>query len=575
MDWGIQQTDMDEIGAENVPHSSMIGRRLIEAGLIAEADLKTAASIQNRIGGKIGAILIRIGAVSEETLLQVLSTEMRFPVADPDDLPSDPKVYLDAIEESGIVLDWYLDQDALIWLTPSGEVKCIARDPFDGTIGEVLNFVFPDRKVVFCLIRNYDLERELETVSRVGAMASPANHDINQLREIAQEAPIIELVNNLLSQAFDQAASDIHLEPGDHQFKVRFRIDGMLHTRFSVPKDRFAAVTSRIKLISGLDIAERRLPQDGHLSTRLSGNLVDIRVSTVPGVYGESVVLRLLPKEGRNLYLDQLGLEPDSLNRFVEWINSSHGIILVTGPTGSGKTTTLYAALEAINDHQKKIITVEDPVEYPLEDITQIQVHSEIGYSFARALRSILRQDPDIILIGEIRDKETAEIAIQASLTGHLVMSTLHTNDAVSAFTRLIDMGVEPFMVVAAVRAVIAQRLLRRLCEACAEPSKPIEGVNPINQSSHPKGTLEATPRWRAPRGCGQCQEVGYRGREGIFELIEITPVLQDMILKNRSAGEIRRQAIQDGFQTLREHGMLKARRGITSIEEVLRVTSE
>ena len=566
---------MGEILAGDNSYSSMIGRRLIEKELITEADLKTAAAIQNQIGGKMGAILLRMGAVSEEALLQVLSTVLSIPVAEPDDLPSDPEVYMDAMEQSGIALDWYLDQDALIWLTLSGEVKCIARDLFDGTIGEVLNSVFPDRNVVFCLIRNYDLERELEAVSRAGATTPLTNHDIDQLKEIAQEAPIIELVNNLLSQAFEQSASDIHLEPGDHQFKVRFRIDGILHTRFSVPKDRFAAVTSRIKLISGLDIAERRLPQDGHLSTRLSGNLVDIRVSTVPGVYGESVVLRLLPKDGRHLYLDQLGLDPDRLKRFVEWINGPHGIILVTGPTGSGKTTTLYAALEAINDHHKKIITVEDPVEYPLEEVTQIQVHTEIGYSFARALRSILRQDPDIILIGEIRDKETAEIAIQASLTGHLVLSTLHTTDAVSAFTRLIDMGVEPFMVVAAVRAVIAQRLPRRLCKACAEPSEPIDGVNKAIQSSLSKFTRDAVPQWKAPRGCAQCQDVGYRGREGIFELLEITPDLQDMILKNRSAEEIRRQAMKDGFQTLRDHGMLKAWQGITSIEEVLRVTSE
>jgi general secretion pathway protein E len=377
----------------------------------------------------------------------------------------------------------------------------------------------------------------------------------------------------MLSQAMDQRASDVHVEPEERHFYVRYRTDGVLREHLNLPKERFPAIASRIKLISGLDISERRLPQDGRLNIRVSGQELDIRVSTLPGVHGESIVMRLLPKERQTNRLNQLGFLPDHLNLFQKWVNEPHGIILVTGPTGSGKSTTLYATLDEINDHTRKIITVEDPVEYQLPHITQVQAHSEIGYTFAHALRAILRQDPDIIMIGEIRDVETAEIAVQASLTGHMVLSTLHTNDAVSAFTRLIDMGVEPFLVATSVRAVQAQRLVRRLCPYCAQPIDPPKDILEQTLELLPKEINLETQNWKKSVGCFECQYTGYKGRVGIYELVYITPELQTLILNRAHANEMRKIANQLGFRTLRQDGWIKAFQGITSLEEVMRVT--
>jgi len=570
----IQQDSVD-IMEERSNTVSFLGEHLLRKGLIAPNDLEKASAFQERIGGRLSTILIRIGAISEENLLQELSSLLGMRVLDVQTVPSDPLLFLEAIRHSGVELDWWLDQEALIWEEAEDQLFCIARDPLNESMGEVLARVFPEKKLQFFLIRNYDLDRLLDLVSRYGTSSTSGHSDIDQLRELAEEAPVIAFVNNLIGQAFDQGASDVHIEPGENILEIRFRVDGILYTPFSLPKQRFAAICSRIKLISGMDIAERRLPQDGRLSLRLSGEEVDIRVSSVPGVHGESVVLRLLPKEGKRFSLDSLGLQEDNHVRLRKWIGQPHGIILVTGPTGSGKSTTLYAALEAINDRKRKIITVEDPVEYQLEGITQIQTHSEIGYSFARALRSILRQDPDVILIGEIRDKETAEIAVQASLTGHMVLSTLHTNDAVSAFTRLIDMGVEPFLVATPVRGVMAQRLVRRLCRACAEPMEPLEDIRKMTDALLPETKKDWESNWRRPVGCSKCQGTGYSGREGIYEMVEVGAEIQHLILNNGSPNEMRQVAREQGCRSLREDGLLKARLGITSLEEVLRVTAE
>lgn len=396
--------------------------------------------------------------------------------------------------------------------------------------------------------------------------------DVQQLREMAEEAPVVELVSNLMAQAVEQRASDIHLEPEERIFAVRFRIDGVLHTRLQLPRDRFDAVASRLKLISGMDIAERRLPQDGRLSTRVGGQEMDIRVSALPGVHGESIVMRLLPKERKELGLERLGFEADHLALMKEWTAEANGIVLVTGPTGSGKSTTLYAALAATNDGLKKIITVEDPVEFQLPAITQIQAHPEIGLTFANALRSILRQDPDVIMIGEIRDLETAEIAVQAALTGHLVLSTLHTNDAISSFTRLIDMGVEPFLVATPIRAVQAQRLVRRLC-GCARPTRVpdrIEAEAAVFAHSVLKGMQ---PNWLEAVGCANCMNTGYRGRLGIYELVPVSEAMQHLIVSGASVNDMKKQARDEGHRFLRDDGLLKAWQGLTTVEEVLRVT--
>ena len=420
------------------------------------------------------------------------------------------------------------------------------------------------------------IDRALEKVQDQGtADGRNISDEVSHLRELAEEAPVIEMVNNLIAQAFEEQASDIHVEPAERDFRVRFRLDGVLQTRLTLARDRFDAVASRIKIISGLDIAERRLPQDGRLSLRLSGEMVDIRVSSLPGTWGESLVLRLLPKERQQFRLDRLGMTPDNLEGFKYWIREPHGIILITGPTGSGKSTTLYATLEEINDGSTKIVTVEDPVEYSVRGISQVHAQPDIGYTFARALRAILRQDPDKIMVGEIRDLETAQIAVQAALTGHMVFSTLHTNDSLSAFTRLVDMGVEPFLVASAVRLVVAQRLARRLCPRCAQPEHPTgeveRQIDDLRQRS--PQLFEGPPRWRRPTGCRECFGSGFKSRLGLYEMVNVNSDLHDAILRRASAQEMSEMARRQGARTLREDGIAKAWRADTSLDEVFRVT--
>ncbi len=553
-----------------------LGELLLQAGLINAQDLARGLDFQQRFGGRLGAVLVRIGAISEDSLLLVLSQQLGLPVLEQAQLPQEAAPLLAVIEASGVEKDWWLDQQILLW-QPQPEADmlyCLARDPLNDSLHEVLERLFWQRPVTWCLARNQDIDRLLDVLEHSDQGGEFGSFDdVGHLRELAEGAPVVEFVNNMLSQAIDQRASDVHVEPEDRQFYVRYRVDGVLHEHLSLPRERFGAIASRIKLIAGLDIAERRLPQDGRLNIRVSGQELDIRVSTLPGVHGESVVMRLLPKERETSRLEQLGFAPDHYQLFTQWVGEPHGIILVTGPTGSGKSTTLYATLDAINDRKRKIITVEDPVEYQLPHVTQVQAHSDIGYSFAQALRAILRQDPDIIMIGEIRDRETAEIAIQASLTGHMVLSTLHTNDSVSAFTRLIDMGVEPFLVATSVRAVQAQRLVRVLCPHCATPSEPLPEIVAATQSILPLQFKDMPPNWKQAQGCEQCRHSGYRGRVGIYELTYLTPELQSCVLQRTHARQMRDLASQQGYRTLRQDGWIKAWQGITSVEEVLRAT--
>jgi general secretion pathway protein E len=540
----------------------------VEARLVVPADLARALALQPQIGGRLGQILVRLGALSEEALLPVLAEQLAMPLLASVEWPQDNEAFRLGASDPGISVDWWVDQGVAAWRVEGDALRVVARDPLDATVNEVL-----EKRLAapwqWRLARAQDVERLVDAFQRANRSVESDDDDVGHLRELAEEAPVIELVNSLLAQAMDRSASDIHVEPEEDSFSVRFRIDGVLHPVLQLPLSRFAAVASRVKLISGMDIAERRLPQDGRLSARVSGKEVDVRASAVPGVHGESIVMRLLPKEREDLSLEKLGFEPRDLARFRRWAAEPHGIVLVTGPTGSGKSTTLYATLESINDREEKIITVEDPVEYRVKGITQIQANAEIGYTFARALRAILRQDPDVVMIGEIRDRETAEIAIQAALTGHLVFSTLHTNDAVSAFTRLVDMGVEPFLVATSVRAVQAQRLLRRLCTACAVPAD----VHPDIAATAARLAPGETPRWRKAVGCPACQGTGYRGRVGIYELVDVDPELQGLVMQRASAGEMRRHASSMGSLTLREDGLLKALRGLTTVDEVVRIT--
>jgi general secretion pathway protein E len=394
--------------------------------------------------------------------------------------------------------------------------------------------------------------------------------DVGHLKDLASEAPIIRLVNMLITRAITSRASDIHIEPFEDELKVRFRIDGVLHDIESTPKRLQAAVVSRIKIMAKLNIAERRLPQDGRIRLKVGEQELDLRVSTIPVIYGESVVMRLLRKEGIVIDLNLLGFGPRTLSTFHHLIDKPNGIILVTGPTGSGKTTTLYGALDKINSPDKKIITVEDPVEYQLKGINQIQVKTQIGLNFANTLRHIVRQDPDIIMIGEIRDLETAEIAIQSSLTGHLVFSTLHTNDAPSAITRLLDMGVENFLLSSTIRGILAQRLVRVICPSCKTPD-----TSPADTENLALFGLDSSTSLFHGTGCEQCAQTGYYGRNGIFELLVVDDDIRRHILKNADSNDIRQTARQNGMKTLLEDGADKIKAGTTTLTEVLRVTQE
>ncbi|HZH44676.1 MAG TPA: ATPase, T2SS/T4P/T4SS family [Lysobacter sp.] len=553
------------------PTTRRLGELLIERQLATSADVAKALAFQQQYGGRIGSILVRLGALSEESLLPVLSEQLEIPLLQSDEWPLDAQAARQVLDATGIVPDWWVDNDVVAWQCPGGRVLVAGRDPLDPAANELLAQRLP-AGWSWRLARSQEIERLVDLVVRARrADDEGGEDDVSHLRELAEEAPVIELVNNILAQAMDQRASDIHIEPEEFVFHVRMRVDGILHTRLTLPASRYPAVASRVKLISGMDIAERRLPQDGRLSVRVSGQDVDVRVSAVPAVHGESLVMRLLPKERQDLSMERLGFAPRDLALFRGWVQEPHGIVLVTGPTGSGKSTTLYAALESINQRDRKIITVEDPVEYQVPGITQIQANAEIGYTFGRALRAILRQDPDVIMIGEIRDLETAEIAVQSSLTGHLVLSTLHTNDAVSAFTRLIDMGVEPFLVATSVRAVQAQRLVRRLCSDCSQSSEPLPALSRLVAPLLGSGATAAN--WRRPVGCARCQGTGYRGRVGIYELVDVTPEMQELILARSTAEKLRALASVQGGRTLREDGLLKVRAGLTTVEEVVRVT--
>ncbi len=532
---------------------------------ITAKDAKNALAYQAEFGGNIVAILIRLGAISEENILDFLEGFWNIKRIAAGDLPQSAKNFIEVVKASKIELDWWLDQEILAWFGTDRRLLYIAKDVTSPFLSEILERTFPEHILEPRLARSYDLAKALEMVN-ASVKKSSENIDIQHLKELAEEAPVIEFVANLLSQALDQGASDIHIEPGKEQMEVRFRIDGILYSRFTLPKERYAAISSRIKLVSGIDISERRLPQDGRVSMRISGSEVDLRVSSVPGVYGESIVLRLLPKNQHIYQIDELGMLPDHQQMLSTWAQSTNGIILVTGPTGSGKSTTLYAALNLINDGQKKIITVEDPVEYYLEGTSQIQTHTEIGYSFSRALRSIMRQDPDVIMIGEIRDRETAEIAVQASLTGHLVFSTLHTNSSLGAFIRLIDMGIDPFLVATPIRAVMAQRLVRRLCQNCAVTAQiPQE----IEKEIEPWFPHDKAPQWKQPVGCEECQHTGYHGRIGIHEFVPVSPAIQELILKKANEMEMWELIKKQKIRNIRQDGLLKARMGLTSVEEV------
>ncbi len=553
-----------------------IGGLLLKRGLVSEQDMAFARGKAN--GKRVDQILVEMGAVREEDALRLLADELGMDFVELKGFQVDP-VLIARFPTTAIFRHHVFPLEG-----ENGRVKVATSDPFDlealdelGSLGKCrIEPVLACRSEINDLIKG-SLGVGGDTIDALVArraedgieLLDELPDDLGELASEAQAASVIRLVNELLIEALEQKASDVHLEPAEHGLTVRFRVDGLLRIQPMPPEiNHFAsAIVTRLKIMSRLNIAEKRLPQDGRINLRVSGREVDVRVSIIPMIHGEGMVLRLLDKGRMKFDLASAGMPPEIATPFHELITLPHGIVLVTGPTGSGKTTTLYSALNEIKSPDTKIITVEDPVEYHMDGISQIQVHTKIGLTFAAGLRSILRHDPDVVLIGEIRDGETATSAIQASLTGHLVFSTLHTNDAPGAFTRLVDMGVEPYLVASTLEGVLAQRLLRNLCRNCKEAWVPEPGRLP------PDLTLPAGAKLYCARGCRDCRDTGYSGRTGIFELLLNDAHIKKLCVEQASAGVIRAYALEHGMITLRKSAWSKALAGTTSLDEVIRIT--
>ncbi|HXN50257.1 MAG TPA: type II secretion system ATPase GspE [Bryobacteraceae bacterium] len=541
-----------------------LGEMLVARQLIGPEDLERALEIQKERGEKIGKVLIELGFVAARDVLSALSEQLDIPVVTFDGAPP-------VIPETEGLAPRFMRQCRFLPYSVADSTLTIAMaDPLDfETISAVRGFTGMKVQAVLALeaelldaIDRFYGEREQEATE--GERTGTAEEDLEQLRDMASEAPVIRLVNTMIAQAAEKRSSDIHIEPFEKEFRVRYRVDGVLYSQEPPPRELKAAIISRVKLMAKLNIAERRLPQDGRIKIKVMGREVDLRVSTLPTLYGESVVMRLLDRSAGDFYdLYRLGFDEHMLSRMEHYTSLPHGILLVTGPTGSGKSTTLYAALKRINQPDKKIITIEDPVEYQMDGINQIHVNTQIGLTFSSGLRHIVRQDPDVIMVGEIRDRETADIAIRAALTGHFVYSTLHTNDAPSAITRLVDMGVEEYLISSTVVAVLAQRLVRLICPYCKQPA----------------GTRTAHDGRQVPSfkgaGCERCLNSGYQGRVGIFELMELNDDLRALILAKSDAATLTAAARRHGMRSLREDGWMKVAQGVTSADEVLRVTQE
>ena len=548
---------------------------LLEKGLITPEHLSVAMTLRKKEGVRLDRALVKLGHISEEALLRVMSEQLAMPMIDLSSVVIDPET-LRSVPSKLVYRKQVVPVSRV-----NGTLTVATSDPFDlyafdelrlMTGLEILPVLATEEDIQKVIKANYgvggDTIDEMMSASDVEVL-SGTSADNEDLLDMAQEASVIRLVNEIFLEALNERASDIHVEPYEKNLVIRYRIDGVLHNA-SVPPQirRFqSAIISRIKIMANLNIAEKRLPQDGRIKVQAGGRQIDVRVSVIPMLFGEGVVMRILDKATVLYTLPQLGMEKDTFAVFEELIERPHGMVLVTGPTGSGKTTTLYAALQAIVSPEIKVLTVEDPVEYHLDGVNQIQVQPKIGMTFARGLRAILRHDPDAVMIGEIRDRETAEAAIQAALTGHLVFSTLHTNDACSAVTRLLDMEVEPFLVTSTLMAAMAQRLVRTICQDCKEPYEPERDPLPADFQLEPGQVL-----YRGA-GCRRCRGTGYRGRTGLFELVVIGEELREKIMARAPVDEIVRVAKGGGLRFLRENGWEKVRGGITTPEEVIRST--
>ncbi|NMD40657.1 MAG: type II secretion system ATPase GspE [Deltaproteobacteria bacterium] len=556
---------------------------LLEMQAVDSSSLERAREISVERGVPLRETLVSAGMVGDHDMAIALGRQWDLPVLQTiGDLEVDPAV-LDKLPVS------YLRKYSMVPVKQQGDVMIVAvHDPVEQEafydisrtlhLKDIRRVLAPKQEILAAINRLVEMKDESakDIMGDIEEEEDEILKDLESIQDITAmetEAPIIRLVNRLMVQAFREKASDIHVEPYQSDVKIRFRVDGILHDVLSLPKRLHPAVVSRIKVMATLNIAEKRLPQDGRIGIKLGDHSVDLRISTVPTVNGERVVMRILDKSSVLLGLEELGFYPDDLAIIERLTRQEHGIILVTGPTGSGKTTSLYSMLSRINSPDKNILTIEDPIEYQLKGIGQIPVNAKVGLTFASGLRSIVRQDPDVILVGEIRDLETAEIAIQAALTGHLVFSTLHTNDSASAVTRLIDMGIEPFLVTSSVNAIVAQRLTRKICPNCRQQYFPeSESLLEVGLSQDMLGREGYL--WRGA-GCKECINTGYKGRTGIYEILLMSDAIKTTILKTSDSNIIKKQAIEEGLHTLREDGSRKVEDGVTTIEEVLRVTQQ
>ncbi|HEX4885756.1 MAG TPA: type II secretion system ATPase GspE [Casimicrobiaceae bacterium] len=556
-----------------------IGEILVQRGKLDAAALDRALRLQQESGEKLGALLVTLGLVAQRDVAEALSHQLGLPLVAGNAYPELP------ILEEQVSARFLRESRALPVREDADELVLAMADPTDAYTIDAFRMV-TGRRVKPMVAIPTELEAALERLygagkSQLGQILGDVEQrdelsldaDVQQLKDLASEAPVIRLVSLIITNALEMRASDIHIEPFENRLIVRYRIDGVLHEVESPPRRLSAAVISRIKIMANLDIAERRLPQDGRIRLRVQGKEIDLRVSTVPTMHGESVVMRILDKGGVALDFARLGFEDDMLETFLGILHQPHGILLVTGPTGSGKTTTLYTALDRLNQPDVKILTVEDPVEYQMPGINQIQVKPQIDLTFANALRSIVRQDPDVIMIGEIRDLETAQIAVQSALTGHLVLSTVHTNDAPSTVSRLLDMGVEDYLLTSTVIGILAQRLVRTLCGQCKEPYTALPELVDQMQLRRfvPDGPITL---WRE-KGCAACSHTGFTGRVGIMEMLPMTDTLRSLVMRHSTSTDLRAEAMRGGMLPMYDDGMRKALKGVTTFEEVLRVTRE
>lgn len=566
------------------PQKKRLGDILFEAGLITQDQLRKALEEHRRSGKRLGEILIQLKIATESAIAQTLSSQLGFPYVDLATVAVEP-------EATALIPESLAKKHQAIPISIENSSLLVAlADPLDYesirdlgfSSGYTIRPVIATRKdILEAIERHYNLDSSVESIVQDSAREfedsliqiipelSVSPDEARSLEEKSRLAPVIRLANLVMTKAIKMRASDIHIEPSQREFRVRYRIDGILKEDLRLPKWVQGALISRIKILAKLDIAERRMPQDGAVRVKSDNREIDLRISTIPTQYGEKVVIRILDQGRVVISLDSLGLSPRDLKQVQSFIRRRKGIILLTGPTGSGKTTTLYGMINAIKSEEVNIVTVEDPIEYNLEGINQIQVHSEIGLTFAHCLRAILRQDPNVVLIGEIRDLETAEIAFRAAMTGHLVLSTLHTNDAAGTITRLIDIGIPRYLVASLVIGVIAQRLVRTVCPKCKEPRSP-----PVESMIGLQLPLEAmaTAKFYYGKGCHYCNFIGYYGRTALFEILELTARMREMIIAGASEQDLRSEALAAKMSSLGEDGLNKVKNGLTTIEELMRV---